>query len=154
MKIPGRSVDKVRVGARARKRERKKEERTRTGDETGVTGRRGQDRSGSKGLGRAESVGGIPLAPRDDNHLVSRARILRAKAYDPTRRSRAALYYASARLDLFPPSQPEIILKIPSRICRYFVTRLAHVGANDLIPPVPKLPDVERISGRPESVNR
>lgn len=55
----------------------KKTEREKTGkrykeDARESRRRRGQGRPGSKGLGREEGVGGIPLAPRDDNHLVSR----------------------------------------------------------------------------------
>jgi len=77
--------------ARARKKEKKGASKKRRRDEgTGVTGtvagKVGQDQRDSD---EQESVGGIPLAPRDDNHLVSRARILGAEAYDPSVHLRA-----------------------------------------------------------------
>jgi hypothetical protein len=61
--------------------------------------RRGQGRPGSKRLGRGESVGGIPLAPRDDTSISrilldwasrsvrSRARTLRPLLRKSPRRS-------------------------------------------------------------------
>jgi len=152
MKISDRPVDKVRVGARPRKKE---EKRART---------RGRDGNGSHREVRARSVRikGTRTSRECRRHPISsqRRQPPRISSSDPRSWSvrpnapeHAPLYYASARLDLFSPSRSEIILEIPSRICRYFVTRLAHVDANDLMPPVPELPDAERIFNRPESVN-
>lgn len=118
-------VDKVRVV-----REKKKE-RTAVGEEGRESPRRGQGRPGSKRFGREESVGGIPLAPRDDNHLVSRGDSTRLeriqRAFLRERELGGSSWNASARSHNL--SSPEIIVKILSRICRYFVTRLAHTWA-------------------------
>lgn len=81
MKIPDRPVDKVRVLCARKKEEKGASKKRRRDGETGVTGtvagKVGQDQRDSD---EQESVGGIPLAPRDDNHLVSQ--ILGVEAYD------------------------------------------------------------------------
>lgn len=148
MKIPTGPVDEVRVVS-ARKRKRKKKW-ARTGDGTrmGVNGRRGQGRSGSKELKRAESVGGIPLAPRDDTttaYLALGSSELKRTIWRSGART-------SVLRECAPLSRPEIILKIPSRICRYFVTRLAHVDASDLTPPVLELSRKKHISANPSTL--